>query len=308
MSKSFQALLDQSTSEYLIHPDPVLYQSCTDLLNRPDPYPLSRPKDAFKLIKRRLQNHNPKIQILTLELLSRAVDTCGYPVHTQVFSKDYIALFISMMKGQGTDSEVKERLEGLVVKWGERYRGMYGTMPGFLELLEATNRPHSEVQLRSYSETEEPRSRSVSSVLPTTRLAKLRSDLEVVREHINLANEMIAAGDPVEDNEALDEVVETLKEMRVRLVKVVEVLEKEEGIVEEGIRGKELVDETLERYKAWKEGRTVKPMDIFADTFGDVRHATSFFLPATAFQTQPLLPSDSPPRPMHESLIRKSGS
>ena len=38
MSKSFQVLLDQSTSEYLIHPDPVLYQGCTDLLNRPDLY------------------------------------------------------------------------------------------------------------------------------------------------------------------------------------------------------------------------------------------------------------------------------
>jgi len=250
-----------------------------------------------------LQNHNPKIQLLTLELLSRAMDSCGFQVHTQVFSKDFISLFISLLKAQGTDNDVKQRLEGLVGKWGERYRGLYGTIPGFLELLEAGNRPYSEVQLRSYgSEAEDSRPRSVSSVLPTSRLAKLRGDLEVVREHINLANEMIAVGSPEEPNEALDEVIETLKEMRVRLVKVAEVMEKEEMIGSEGARGRQLVDETLERYTAWKKGHLAKAMDIFADSYGDVRHTTSLFLPSTAFQTQPLLPSDSPP----SSLIRKS--
>lgn len=40
----------------------------------------------------------------------------------------------------------------------------------------------------------------------------------------------------------------------------------------------QLVDETLEHSTVWKEGRLVQTLDIFADSYGDVRHTTSLFL------------------------------
>lgn len=234
------------------------------------------------------------------------METCGLQVHTQVLTKEFSNVFIAIMKTQGGDPEVKQKTEELVGEWVDRFRGLYGNLPGFRELLEATNRPYSEVQLRSYTSPEETRARSASTVsLPATRLLRLNNDLEMIREHVSLAKEMITAAEPEDSNEALEEIMQTLREMRVRLVKVVEEVEDPE-MLGGAIGGKELVDEVLEKYQMWKERRPVPEMDIFSDAFTpDVRMAASMFLPSTAYQAQPLL-LDEPPKPLPESLVRKS--
>ena len=222
----------------------------------------------MKVIKKRVASRNPKVQMLTLELLGQAVEACGLPLHTQVSSKDSIVILSSLVKNRETDAEVKARLTALVQRWGVKFQDSQDILPGFSELYNSLRQAgvsfgqaeavRSEplpqaVNLRPIA----PASTSTSQRLPSQKLEKLKSDLNVVRENVKVTNEMIDASEPgpaASRNEVLTELTNTLKAMQGKLAKLIESVGDDE-LVGLGIAVKDEVDAALGKYQELKEGR-----------------------------------------------------
>jgi ADP-ribosylation factor-binding protein GGA len=60
---------------------------CTNLLMI---CPLYSPRDAAMFIARLANNRNPHISILALALLDTLVQSCGYPFHLQISTKEFL--------------------------------------------------------------------------------------------------------------------------------------------------------------------------------------------------------------------------
>jgi ADP-ribosylation factor-binding protein GGA len=52
--------------------------------------PLYSPRDAAMFIARLANNRNPHISILALALLDTLVQSCGYPFHLQISTKEFL--------------------------------------------------------------------------------------------------------------------------------------------------------------------------------------------------------------------------
>ena len=225
----------------------------------------------MKVIKKRVASRNPKVQLLTLELLGQAVEVCGLPLHTQVSSKDSIVILSSLVKNRETDAEVKARLTALVQRWGVKFQDSQDILPGFSELYNSLRqagvsfgqaesaRPEPLPQVANLRPIA-PSATSSSQRLPSQKLEKLKSDLNVVRENVKVTNEMIEASEPgpaVARNEVLTELTNTLRAMQGKLAKLIESVGDEE-LVGLGIAVKDEVDAALGKYEELKEGRKLQ--------------------------------------------------
>lgn len=222
----------------------------------------------MKVIKKRVASRNPRVQLLTLELLGQAVEMCGLPLHTQVSSKDSIVILSSLVKNRETDGEVKTRLTALVQRWGVKFQDSQDILPGFSELYNSLRqagvsfgqaepvRPEPLPQVTNLRPIA-PSSTSSSQRLPSQKLEKLKSDLNVVRENVKVTNEMIEASEPgpaVARNEVLTELTNTLRAMQGKLAKLIESVGDDE-LVGLGIAVKDEVDAALGKYEELKSGR-----------------------------------------------------
>lgn len=221
----------------------------------------------MKVIKKKVASRNPRVQLLTLELLGQAVETCGLPLHTQVSSKDSIVILSSLVKNRETDPEVKSKLISLVQRWGVKFQDSQDILPGFSELYNSLRQagvPFSGVAEVPRPVAEpmpqapiRPLASSTPSRIPPQKLTKLKADLGVVRDNVKLTNEMMDASEPgpaLTQNEVLSELVNTLRAMQGKLGKLIESVGDEE-LVGLGIQVKDEVDDALRRYQELREGR-----------------------------------------------------
>lgn len=75
---------------------------------------------AIREIRARLKHPNPKVQLLSLQLLSDIVCKCGKDAHVQVAQRDGVMVDIKRMAvAPSTDPAVQRKILALIRAWGE---------------------------------------------------------------------------------------------------------------------------------------------------------------------------------------------
>jgi hypothetical protein len=236
---------------------------------------LHRPKHAIKHFKSRLTSRNPKIQLLTLNLLDAAVKACHLPMHTEIGSKDFLAAISNLIRGRDTDEQVKEKAKECIQTWAFKFADKRDILPNFASVYSSLQsngvkfagnvQERNDIPALSTASTSvqagNAPSATISRKLPESKVQKLKSDLAVVQENINLTNEMIDASEPghhVKSNELLNELVGTLRAMKAKLLKLIANLQEEDLLaLSTGIKGQ--LEYTLDRYDELSRGIRPQP-------------------------------------------------
>ena len=247
--------IERATSETLLRPDPSFNSSVKDLINsRPD-----MPKEAIQILKKRIVARNPKVQILTLELLDFLVQALSLPFHTQVSSRDFIGTLSQIFKSKDVEVGVKNRLKELLISWYRRFADSKDILPGFsdvyiqLKLGSEIDRSESRPSPFNQISQPSPSKTDTSKKLPDSKVEKLKKDLQVVRDNVNLTNDMIQARENP-NSETLVELASTLRVMEGKILKLIERLEDSE-MLDYCLNVKDELQDVIRNYNDYKNGK-----------------------------------------------------
>jgi hypothetical protein len=103
----------KATSETLQKPDEAAFKEACELINSK----ADMPKEAIKMIKKRLVIKNGKVFFLTLELLEMSTYACGLPFHNQIATKDFLMQINNLIFLKDLPQDLISKLLNLVQIW-----------------------------------------------------------------------------------------------------------------------------------------------------------------------------------------------
>ncbi|XP_058074325.1 TOM1-like protein 9 [Magnolia sinica] len=233
------SLADRATSDLLIGPDWAMNHEICDILNH-DP---GQAKDVLKVLKRRIGNKNPKVQLLALTLLETVIKNCGDIVHMHVAERDILHEMVKIVRKKHPEHHVKEKILTLIDTWQEAFGGTRARYPQYFaayqELLRYgavfPQRPERSAPifapqtqpLTSQRSGEAPES-STGSDLPNLSLTEIQN----ARGIMDVLSEMLSALDPGNKEglrqEVIVDLVEQCRTYKLRLVQLVNTTSDEE--------------------------------------------------------------------------------
>ncbi|XP_076922191.1 TOM1-like protein 6 [Bidens hawaiensis] len=259
------ARVDKATSDFLSCPDWRINIGICDTIN-------SKPwlaKDYIKAVRTRLQHKNPNVQLLALTLLETIVKNCSEHVHSQIAERKILQEMIKIVKKK-SHMRVREKILALIEAWQEAFRGQGGkiTAQYFLayeELrccrVEFPNRPPNTVPVVmppvSYGHHQAAASSSTSH--EPENMVSL-SNLESMRDVLDLLYEMLQAVDPKDRQAVKDEVIIDLYDQcRSNQKKLVHTLSSttDEDILNHGLQFNEALQYVIEKHDAIASGSPV---------------------------------------------------
>lgn len=97
----------------------------------------SKSKEALKTMKRRLKHKNPKVQLMTLNLLDACVNSLSHTFHVALSSSDIQDEFVNVSSpsGGGIEPAVQGKCLQLLSNWGSRFAPRRTELPGFQSTL-----------------------------------------------------------------------------------------------------------------------------------------------------------------------------
>ncbi|CAG8794421.1 16441_t:CDS:10, partial [Dentiscutata erythropus] len=77
-----------------------------------------QPKEALRILKKRITHENPNVQLLALSLTDTCVKNGGHHFLIEVASRDFVDTLVSIIKSNNSNHEVIQKILGLIQTWG----------------------------------------------------------------------------------------------------------------------------------------------------------------------------------------------
>uniref|UniRef100_A0A1A8JZB3 Target of myb1-like 2 (Chicken) n=1 Tax=Nothobranchius kuhntae TaxID=321403 RepID=A0A1A8JZB3_NOTKU len=302
--------IERATDGGLQSEDWSLNMEICDIINETD----EGPKDAMRALKKRLcGNRNYREVMLALTVLEACVKNCGHRFHVQVASKDFIDGVLVKIISPKTNPPaiVQDKVLSLIQSWADAFRSS-PDLTGVVHIYEELKRKGIEfpmADLDALSPIHTPRrgtpevdpamlkylapvspaagmpktspaapaSTNVPNPITATpeQIARLRSELDIVRGNIKVMSEMLTEMVPgqedVSDLELLQELNRTCRAMQQRVVELISRVSNEE-VTEELLHANDDLNNVFlryERYERYRSGRAAKNSGLLSDATED---------------------------------------
>ncbi|KAB1265261.1 TOM1-like protein 2 [Camelus dromedarius] len=257
---------------------------------------VTRPKDAIRALKKRLNgNRNYREVMLALTVLETCVKNCGHRFHVLVANRDFIdsVLVKTISPKNNPPTIVQDKVLALIQAWADAFRSspdLTGVVHTYEELKRkgvefptadldalspihtpqrsvpevdpAATMPRSQSQPKtsagSYSAPQAP-ALSVSGPITANseQIARLRSELDVVRGNTKVMSEMLTEMVPGQEDssdlELLQELHRTCRAMQQRIVELISRVCNEE-VTEELLHVNDDLNNVFLRYESGGRG------------------------------------------------------
>uniref|UniRef100_A0A3B4TZG2 Target of myb1 like 2 membrane trafficking protein n=1 Tax=Seriola dumerili TaxID=41447 RepID=A0A3B4TZG2_SERDU len=243
--------IERATDGGLQNEDWTLNMEICDIINETD----EGPKDAMRALKKRLSgNKNYREVMLALTVLETCVKNCGHRFHVQVANRDFIDGVLVKIISPKTNPPtiVQDKVLSLIQAWADAFRSS-PDLTGVVHIYEELKRkgiefPMADLDALSPIHTPQRVSRkkytykdmyihtvpNLPSPITATpeQIARLRSELDVVRGNIKVMSEMLTEMVPgqedASDLELLQELNRTCRAMQQRVVELISRVSNEE--------------------------------------------------------------------------------
>uniref|UniRef100_A0A452TFB9 Target of myb1 like 2 membrane trafficking protein n=1 Tax=Ursus maritimus TaxID=29073 RepID=A0A452TFB9_URSMA len=234
--------------------DWTLNMEICDIINETE----EGPKDAIRALKKRLNgNRNYREVMLALTVLETCVKNCGHRFHILVANRDFIdSVLVKIISPKNNPPTIVQ----------DKVLALIQSVP---EVDPAATMPRSQSQQRtntsSYSSPppapySAPQAPALSVTGPITanseQIARLRSELDVVRGNTKVMSEMLTEMVPgqedASDLELLQELNRTCRAMQQRIVELISRVSNEE-VTEELLHVNDDLNNVFLRYERWAQ-------------------------------------------------------
>uniref|UniRef100_A0AC11CT81 Target of myb1 like 2 membrane trafficking protein n=1 Tax=Ovis aries TaxID=9940 RepID=A0AC11CT81_SHEEP len=291
--------LEKATDGSLQSEDWTLNMEICDIINETE----EGPKDAIRALKKRLNgNRNYREVMLALTVLETCVKNCGHRFHVLVANRDFIdSVLVKVISPKNSPPTiVQDKVLALIQAWADAFRSspdLTGVVHAYEELKRkgvefpmadldalspihtpqrsvpevdpATTTPKSQSQPRTSSGSySAPQAPALSTAGPITanseQIARLRSELDVVRGNTKVMSEMLTEMVPGQEDssdlELLQELHRTCRAMQQRVVELISRVCNEE-VTEELLHVNDDLNNVFlryERFERYRSGRSAQ--------------------------------------------------
>ncbi|KAM9345615.1 TOM1-like protein 2 [Symphorus nematophorus] len=243
--------IERATDGGLQNEDWTLNMEICDIINETD----EGPKDAMRALKKRLcGNKNYREVMLALTVLETCVKNCGHRFHVQVANRDFIDGVLVKIISPKTNPPtiVQDKVLSLIQAWADAFRSS-PDLTGVVHIYEELKRKGIEFPMADLD--------ALSPIHTPQRIARLRSELDVVRGNTKVMSEMLTEMVPgqedASDLELLQELNRTCRAMQQRVVELISRVSNEE-VTEELLHVNDDLNNIFlryERYERYRLGR-----------------------------------------------------
>ncbi|XP_070779009.1 TOM1-like protein 2 isoform X3 [Enoplosus armatus] len=246
--------IERATDGGLQNEDWTLNMEICDIINETD----EGPKDAMRALKKRLSgNKNYREVMLALTVLETCVKNCGHRFHVQVANRDFIDGVLVKIISPKTNPPtiVQDKVLSLIQAWADAFRSS-PDLTGVVHIYEELKRKGIEFPMADLD--------ALSPIHTPQRIARLRSELDIVRGNTKVMSEMLTEMVPgqedASDLELLQELNRTCRAMQQRVVELISRVSNEE-VTEELLHVNDDLNNIFlryERYERYRSGRAAQ--------------------------------------------------
>ncbi|XP_007448439.1 PREDICTED: TOM1-like protein 2 isoform X2 [Lipotes vexillifer] len=246
--------LEKATDGSLQSEDWTLNMEICDIINETE----EGPKDAIRALKKRLNgNRNYREVMLALTVLETCVKNCGHRFHVLVANRDFIdGVLVKIISPKSNPPTiVQDKVLALIQAWADAFRSS-PDLTGVVHAYEELKRKGVEFPMADLD--------ALSPIHTPQRIARLRSELDVVRGNTKVMSEMLTEMVPGQEDssdlELLQELHRTCRAMQQRVVELISRVCNEE-VTEELLHVNDDLNNVFlryERFERYRSGRSVQ--------------------------------------------------
>ncbi|XP_044105241.1 TOM1-like protein 2 isoform X7 [Neovison vison] len=245
---------EKATDGSLQSEDWTLNMEICDIINETE----EGPKDAIRALKKRLNgNRNYREVMLALTVLETCVKNCGHRFHILVANRDFIdSVLVKIISPKNNPPTiVQDKVLALIQAWADAFRSS-PDLTGVVHIYEELKRKGVEFPMADLD--------ALSPIHTPQRIARLRSELDVVRGNTKVMSEMLTEMVPGQEDssdlELLQELNRTCRAMQQRIVELISRVSNEE-VTEELLHVNDDLNNVFlryERFERYRSGRSVQ--------------------------------------------------
>nr|XP_038942238.1 TOM1-like protein 2 isoform X5 [Rattus norvegicus] len=245
---------EKATDGSLQSEDWTLNMEICDIINETE----EGPKDAIRALKKRLSgNRNYREVMLALTVLETCVKNCGHRFHLLVANRDFIdSVLVRIISPKNNPPTiVQDKVLALIQAWADAFRSS-PDLTGVVHIYEELKRKGIEFPMADLD--------ALSPIHTPQRIARLRSELDIVRGNTKVMSEMLTEMVPGQEDssdlELLQELNRTCRAMQHRIVELISRVSNEE-VTEELLHVNDDLNNVFlryERFERYRSGRSVQ--------------------------------------------------